>query len=141
MIPQGINPKRRITFAGPRARRTADTGIRYADDVAAPERITGWTLIIDTNPAERGKTMPETPMIRFVSYDRDPVTQARIVSDIRETAAPARIEGSRSYTALSKDERRRELMVAFALEVDRLLAGETDELNVFVASVDPVAVQ
>lgn len=82
--------------------------------------------------------MPESPMIRFVSYDRDPGTQARIVSDIRETAAPARIEGSRSYTALSKDERRRELMVAFALEVDRLLAGETDEINIFVASVDPV---
>lgn len=85
--------------------------------------------------------MPETPMIRFVSYDRDPDTQTRIVSDIRENAAPGRIEGSRSFTALSKDERRRELMVAFALEVDRLLAGETDEISVFVASVEPETVR
>jgi hypothetical protein len=88
-----------------------------------------------TPPSEEN-TMPDTATIRFVSYDRDPETDARTVSDIREKTAPARIGGSRSFTALSKDERRRELMVAFALEVDRLLAGEIDDISVFVVHAD-----
>ncbi len=91
--------------------------------------------LTDTAQSEE-KTMADTPVVRFVSYDRDPDSRALTVSDIRETVAPARMEGGRSYTALSKDERRRELLVAFAIEVDRMIAGEIDEFSVSLVMTD-----
>ena len=77
--------------------------------------------------------MADAPKIRFVSYEIDEDTTARSVCDIREFDAPRLIQGSTSFTAISKDETRRALMTAFAHEVDRLLSGQTDEINVFLA--------
>ena len=72
--------------------------------------------------------MSDTAVIRSVSFEREE-DGCRAVLDIKEYAAPPRIEGSRSFTALSKDEIRRQLMIGLALEVDRMLAGECTEIQ------------
>jgi len=71
---------------------------------------------------------PES-VIRTVSFEREE-DGCRAVLDIREYQTPPRIEGSRSFTALSKDEIRRQLMVGLAIEVDRMLTGECSEIHV-----------
>ena len=73
-------------------------------------------------------TAPES-VIRTVSFEREE-DGTRMVLDINEYRTPPRIEGSRSFTALSKDEIRRQLMVGLALEVDRMLSGESSEIHV-----------
>lgn len=71
---------------------------------------------------------PES-VIRTVSLEREE-DGCRAVLDIREYQTPPRIEGSRSFTALSKDDIRRQLMVGLAIEVDRMLSGECSEIQI-----------
>lgn len=71
---------------------------------------------------------PES-VIRTVSLEREE-DGCRAVLDIREYQTPPRIEGSHSFTALSKDEIRRQLMVGLAIEVDRMLSGECSEIQI-----------
>jgi len=81
----------------------------------------------------KGKEMSETStpesVIRTVSLEREE-DGCRAVLDIREYQTPPRIEGSRSFTALSKDDIRRQLMVGLAIEVDRMLSGECSEIQI-----------
>ena len=72
--------------------------------------------------------MSETPQLRAISFESD-IDGGRQVLDIVQYDAPSRIEGSRSFTALSKDATRRAVMVALAQEVDRLLNGEATEIH------------
>jgi len=71
---------------------------------------------------------PES-VIRTVSLEREE-DGCRAVLDIREYQTPPRIEGSRSFTALSTDDIRRQLMVGLAIEVDRMLSGECSEIQI-----------
>lgn len=71
---------------------------------------------------------PQNRVIRTVSLEQE--DGCRSVIDIKEYFAPDRIEGSRSFTAISKDEIRRQLMVGLALEVDRMLAGDCTEIHI-----------
>lgn len=73
-------------------------------------------------------TAPKS-VIRTVSFEHEE-EGCRAVLDIREYQTPPRIQGSRSFTALSKDEIRRQLMVGLAQEVDRMLTGECSEIQI-----------
>lgn len=68
-------------------------------------------------------------VIRTISFEHEE-EGCRAVLDIREYQTPPRIHGSRSFTALSKDEIRRQLMVGLAQEVDRMLTGECSEIQI-----------
>lgn len=70
--------------------------------------------------------------IRAISFEDDSASGCRSVADIREFAAAPVIEGSRSFTALTKDTQRRQLMVELAKEVDRLLSGEVNEISLIL---------
>lgn len=75
------------------------------------------------------ETNAPVSVIRTVSFEREE-DGCRAVLDINEYATPPRIGGSRSFTALSKDEIRRRLMVGLAIEVDRMLSGECSEIQI-----------
>lgn len=72
---------------------------------------------------------PES-VIRTISFEQWDEEGTRAVLDIREYQTPPRIQGSRSFTALSKDEIRRQLMVGLAQEIDRMLTGECSEIQI-----------
>lgn len=70
--------------------------------------------------------------IRAISFEKDPVDGVRSITDIREFAAAPAIDGSHSFTALTKDAQRRRLMIALIQEVDRLLTGESEEIHLIL---------
>lgn len=70
--------------------------------------------------------------IRAISFDKDPVDGVRSITDIREFAAAPAIDGSHSFTALTKNAKRRQLMIALVQEVDRLLTGESEEIHLIL---------
>ena len=65
--------------------------------------------------------------IRVITMEADDGKQS--VNNIVEHPAPDSIEGSRSFTALSKDAKRRALLVALAEDIDRLLDGTISEVR------------
>ncbi len=69
----------------------------------------------------------QSPTIRVVIMENDDGKQ--MVHDIIEHEAPGAIEGSSSFTALSKDAKRRALLVALAKDIDRLLDGTISEVR------------
>jgi len=80
-----------------------------------------------------GKIMTDTvKTIRAISFEDDKANGGRTVLDIREFAAAPAIEGSHSFTALTKDAQRRQLMVELTKEVDRLLSGEATEISLIL---------
>ena len=70
--------------------------------------------------------------VRFISYTQD--GDSKDVYDISEVDAPDTISGSKSFTAISKDKKRRQMMVAMAELVDQIL---NDEIDHFLVCTSP----
>lgn len=68
--------------------------------------------------------------IRIVLFDRDKDTGARSVCDIHELDAPELAAPGSSFTKVSKDRQRRELLLLLSRQVDELLTGRIDEISV-----------
>lgn len=73
-------------------------------------------------------TEPAGREMHIVSYED--YEGKRSVLDIKALDTPPVIEGSRSFTALSKEGQRRLLMTTIAREVDLLVRGEVSEISI-----------
>lgn len=72
--------------------------------------------------------------IRTVQFEADEHTGARSIVDIREFPAPAAQRPGASFTTLSKDLARRELLVAVSRQIDDLLEGRCTEISIVLKS-------